>query len=85
MKKFLFFAFSVYLLIGCTINEDKEVSLDSFKESILSKKEVYNGKGYFYLKVKGKKQEMQKDSFYIQRICVKKTDYEKYCVKDTIK
>lgn len=85
MRNFLFLVFSVYLLFGCTINSDKEVDLSAFKESVVSKKEVYNGKGYFYLNVKGKKQEIQKDSFYVQRVCVSKVDYEKYCVSDTIK
>lgn len=85
MKNLLFFIFSVYLIFGCTINNDKEVDLSFFKESVVSKKEVYNGKGYFYLNINGKKQNIQKDSFYIQRVCVSKIDYEKYFVNDTIK
>lgn len=85
MKKILFFVFSVYLLFSCTIDKHNIVSLSSFRESVVLKKEVANKKYYFYLKVKGKKQEIQKDSFYIQRVCVNQVDYEKFCINDTIK
>lgn len=79
----------VIFILGYFLNkcgeEHKPIPLDNFKGAVLSDKEEYNTWFRVCLKIKGKKQEMQVDSFYYQYLYVIESDYKKYNVNDTIK
>lgn len=60
-------------------------NLDNFKGAVITDKESHETWFIFRLKIKGKKQDIQVDSFYYQYLYVIESDYKKYSINDTIK
>lgn len=88
--KYALFIIAIFVL-SCTQTNSPIVPLDNFKGTVVSEKQTYTNFGrviterYFILKVKGKKQSLQTDSFYYQKVSILKVDYDKYQINDTIK
>ena len=72
-------------MFSCTVHESNEVDISTFKSHIIAKKCCYNDKHFVFIKVNGRKQKIQKDSFHIQMICVNQETFDKYQIGDTIK
>lgn len=78
----------VIFILGFFLNKcnkpNETIPLDNFKGAVVSDKDRY-GRFRVCLKIKGKKQDMQVDSFYYQYLYVIESDYIKYNINDTIK
>lgn len=75
----------MFLLIICSVSRNNlpKVPIENYKGTVISDKHIMDWG--LTLKIQGKKQEMQEDSFYYQYVRVNKIDYEKYNVNDTVK
>ena len=82
--KYLLVIFSFFLLTSCIVNLSPR-PVENYKGGIIYEKKSYEDKYQFIIKMKGKKQDIQTDSFYYEYVYVLKADFERYNISDTMR